>query len=58
MAEAPRSLDIPLTIMVKVGDREPIELGKADMPWPYDVSRALPKALRELADYAERHARP
>lgn len=55
MARAPRSLDVKMTVMVKVGDREPIELAQVSMPWPYDVPKALAPALRTLADETERH---
>lgn len=42
--------NVPLTILVRLDDGEPIELAYTSLPWPYDVRKALPEVFRELAE--------
>jgi hypothetical protein len=48
--------DIPLNLLLQVGDEEPDVLASLGLSYPYDVRKALPRLLRELAAQLEEQA--
>jgi hypothetical protein len=49
-----RRYEIPVRFYIEVNeDGEHLEMGSADVPYPYDVYKAVPRLLRELATKLE-----
>jgi hypothetical protein len=56
--EMPRKsrYDVPAKLHLQIGDEEPDVLASFGIPYPYDVRKALPRLLRELAAQLEEQA--
>lgn len=50
MERVDSSLDIPVSVMVKLGDAKPFEIATGAVPWPYNTGRKLESIFRAVAD--------
>lgn len=42
--------DVPVTILVRVGDSEPVEVARGGVPVPYDMRDNLKRLFSEVAE--------